>query len=449
MTAWLAVLLLAGSSMAQPTERGIRCAYWRETPGATVADLTSLPSFPALPSEQLLLPDLELPENQEANFGTLLRGLVHPQQQGAYRFYIAGNGQCELWLSEDETPAKVKLIAAVPTWTMPRQWRAHPQQESGAIELLPHRQYYIEVRHKNGGGDNHLSVAWKLPDGEMEAPIPAARLTPAPAVSVPPPAIKLPAPLPLAPGRHQLSVRASYRGQELELPVLLRVPAASEERRRGLLFLPAADLETPAFEQGPSAALADPPCTVVVLSPPEGRALEERDVTRSIAAAARELVAALQISPDAVALSGNSGGAIAGWKLVQELPGFFRTFAPIGGMESLDAGLAQQLRGTRVRIYTDIREGFATECADRMRDRLASLSAPPEVVYLGEAEVGEATAADYCYRSRAFYDRLFTDPPPAGVAVAPVRNWPRIAALAIAAGVAVYGLWRIRCRCGG
>ena len=38
--------------------------------------------------------------------------------------------------------------------------------------------YYIEALHKEASGADHLSVAWRLPDGNMEAPISGSHLSP-------------------------------------------------------------------------------------------------------------------------------------------------------------------------------------------------------------------------------------------------------------------------------
>ena len=40
------------------------------------------------------------------------------------------------------------------------------------------RRYYVEALHKEGGGGDHVSVKWQLPNGQQEAPIPGNRLSP-------------------------------------------------------------------------------------------------------------------------------------------------------------------------------------------------------------------------------------------------------------------------------
>jgi hypothetical protein len=38
--------------------------------------------------------------------------------------------------------------------------------------------YYLEVRHKQGWGPGYVAVAWRLPNGTAEEPIPGSRLSP-------------------------------------------------------------------------------------------------------------------------------------------------------------------------------------------------------------------------------------------------------------------------------
>jgi hypothetical protein len=53
--------------------------------------------------------------------------------------------------------------------------------------LLAGKRYYIEALHKEGTREDHVAVAWKMPDGRMEAPIPGSRLSPYKADTTPTP----------------------------------------------------------------------------------------------------------------------------------------------------------------------------------------------------------------------------------------------------------------------
>lgn len=412
-------LLAAANSPARASDQTghILAAFWREIPGTQVTDLTSQAAYPNFPLDQVLLDQFEIRPNQEGNFGTIIRGFIHPPQDGNYLFYIASNNQGELWLSSDATPEHVSLIASVPQWSMPRAWKDSASQQSKPISLQTGKSYYIEARHKNGGGDNHLAVAWKLPDGNLEGPIPGKRLSPAPAINVPPPKITFPS-LPQTAGTHRLTVEIDYLAQHLTLPLLLTLPANYHPANQypGIVFLADTDQdpETDGFYlQGPNHAapghLAMSGSQAYIgIAPqcPAERNYDQRITIKAFAALVTELCQRYPVDQRHITLTGNSAGGTAAWKLANEMPGFYRRLATINAKEYKDPLLAQHLCGTEVRIYTEIAEGFATDCANRMNEALREIAPKPEVIYLGEKEASPAGAAAYCYQQSAFQDFL-------------------------------------------
>ena len=106
------------------------------------------------------------------------RQYIHPPVSGAYVFWVASDDTSELRLSTDEDPAHARPIASSPQWTSPREYTKFPVQQSQPIELKAGRRYYVEALQKPGGGGDHLSVAWRLPNGTEEKPIPGSRLSP-------------------------------------------------------------------------------------------------------------------------------------------------------------------------------------------------------------------------------------------------------------------------------
>src|SRR6185369_14339551 len=58
-------------------------------------------------------------------------------------------------------------------------WNKYASQQSAPISLVAGQGYYIEARMKEGGGGDHLSVAWKVPGGaNLTNVIPATYLAP-------------------------------------------------------------------------------------------------------------------------------------------------------------------------------------------------------------------------------------------------------------------------------
>lgn len=88
-----------------------------------------------------------------------------PTVTGVYQFAIAGDNDCELWLSTTNSAANKVLIANVAGWTPAGNWTYQPSQKSGQITLTAGQRYYVEALHKEDQGDDSLSVAWTVPGG--------------------------------------------------------------------------------------------------------------------------------------------------------------------------------------------------------------------------------------------------------------------------------------------
>ena len=130
------------------------------------------------PSSTSLLTLFEAPSNIGNNYGARIRGYICPPQTGNYTFWIAADDASELWLSTNDNPASKVRIAYNLSYTGPRQWDKYSSQKSVSINLQAGHKYYIEALHKEGNGDDNLSVAWQMPNGTFEAPISGSRLSP-------------------------------------------------------------------------------------------------------------------------------------------------------------------------------------------------------------------------------------------------------------------------------
>jgi hypothetical protein len=141
--------------------------WWTGISGTAVSDLTSNVNYPDKPSGRGLIANLEGPTNWADNYGTRIRGYLHPAADGNYTFWIASDANSELWLSSDENPANASRIAYVPLGTYPRDWDVHPEQKSSPITLMAAQKYYIEVLHKAGVGGDTVAVAWGNPNEQV------------------------------------------------------------------------------------------------------------------------------------------------------------------------------------------------------------------------------------------------------------------------------------------
>jgi hypothetical protein len=176
------LLVWASGKDRRPSENervpGIIREVYTGISGTSVSDLTEHSSYPDNPSNRYLVTDFfEAPVNFGDNYGQRMHGLICPPATGAYVFWISGDDNSELFLSTDESPSNGVTIASVPGWTSSRQWTKYTSQESASIQLQAGCDYYIRALQKEGSGGDNLAVRWRLPDGTMEEPIPAGRLT--------------------------------------------------------------------------------------------------------------------------------------------------------------------------------------------------------------------------------------------------------------------------------
>jgi hypothetical protein len=137
--------------------------YWTGISGTAISSLTSHANYPNNPSGRDQITSLEGPANWADNYGTRIRGYIHPPASGNYTFWVAGDDNTELYLSTSDNPANRSRIAYVDGWTDPKQWNKFSTQQSAAINLVTGQKYYIEVLHKEGSGGDNVAVAWQGP----------------------------------------------------------------------------------------------------------------------------------------------------------------------------------------------------------------------------------------------------------------------------------------------
>jgi hypothetical protein len=151
---------------------------WTGGGGTSMDDLRRMPGFPDRPGSRRTLQAFAIPPNAADEYGTRLSGYIYPPATGDYVFWIASDDNGELWLSSDDDPKNKALIARVQEYTGQAQYDKYAEQKAKAVRLEAGRRYYVEALQKEGGGEDHLSVRWQLPDGKIEQPIPGSRLSP-------------------------------------------------------------------------------------------------------------------------------------------------------------------------------------------------------------------------------------------------------------------------------
>lgn len=157
------------ASLPDVSEMGkVELRYYDNIAGSNVENLLESPKYPDNPDEITELTSLDVTQNRADSYGSLVRGYITPKLEGEYIFYVSGDDGTQLWLSTDSTLDKASPIAAVPGWTNRQDYTRYSSQTSATHYLQAGKRYYFELRHKEGGGDDHFSVAWKGPDFDQQ-----------------------------------------------------------------------------------------------------------------------------------------------------------------------------------------------------------------------------------------------------------------------------------------
>jgi hypothetical protein len=154
---------------------GLTREWWFNVPGSSLTQARQAGKHLRRPSMRTLTEASVAEQNTTHHFLSRMRGKLSIPETATYRFWIAGDDHCELWLSEDHRKFRKNLIAKVgpsqfedpdaPAWTDPLDWDSRPEQRSVEVKLTAGSHRFIEILHKNGNGDDHVAVAWqrKLP----------------------------------------------------------------------------------------------------------------------------------------------------------------------------------------------------------------------------------------------------------------------------------------------
>lgn len=117
------------------------------------------------------------PQNVAENYIRRVSGWLVPPASGVYTFWIASDDGSTLYLGTDEKESGKQPVASVSGYTSFQAWTASSSQKSTPVFLQAGRAYYIEAVQQEGGGGDHVSVAWQGP-GIAQQVIPGTALIP-------------------------------------------------------------------------------------------------------------------------------------------------------------------------------------------------------------------------------------------------------------------------------
>lgn len=151
--------------------------YFGGVYSTAISAFVASPDYPDSPQSYELLTSLATPVNRGSYFSSWVRGYIHPPQTGDYTFAVSSDDSSEFYLSTDDDPANMQLIAYLNGSASAGAY-GNSVSQNQPVALVAGQRYYFEARVVENSGGDHLSVQWQLPDTTIEAPISGQYLSP-------------------------------------------------------------------------------------------------------------------------------------------------------------------------------------------------------------------------------------------------------------------------------
>lgn len=151
----------------------VRMSYWEASP-STILDDAIVVTKRAAPTAAQTLSTMDFPGfiPDKNEYVAKYTGWIVPPVTGDYTFYIASDNDSGFWLSSDSgDPNIVDAVTTPPqcrvTGTVPYlDFVVRLEQQSSPVFLQAGQPYAFTIIHRNGIGEDHAALGWKIPGEE-------------------------------------------------------------------------------------------------------------------------------------------------------------------------------------------------------------------------------------------------------------------------------------------
>ncbi|MEA3227300.1 MAG: hypothetical protein U9Q07_15225, partial [Planctomycetota bacterium] len=135
---------------------------WEDIDSTNIDALKDDPNYPDYPDVTETVTRFAWNGANMSYYGARIAAWLYVPLTGDYTFWLNSDNQGELWLSTNDDPSNVVLIARESSRSDLDSW-GEGEEQSDPITLLAGEKYYISALWKENAGSDHCQVAWRGP----------------------------------------------------------------------------------------------------------------------------------------------------------------------------------------------------------------------------------------------------------------------------------------------